>query len=127
MTNTSPIRTETTLLIINNGYSNFEEFLTLVAWAEQAIVTEGYEGIYQVAHFHPQYQFAHLSCDDIRNHTNRSPYPVLHLLREESIEKARKHYPNVEQIPSKNEEKLLNLTPTQFTTLWNILRPDSTD
>ncbi len=64
------------------------------------------EGIYQVASFHPDYQFAGTDPDAAENYTNRSPYPVLHLLREESLERAIAGYPGVEQIPERNIELL---------------------
>jgi hypothetical protein len=93
---------ETTMLILPNAVSFFEEYLVLVELAEQLLVSNGYEGVYQVASFHPLYQFAGTSADDAANYTNRSIYPMLHLLREESIEQALQRYPDPEQIPEKN-------------------------
>jgi hypothetical protein len=58
--------------------------------------------VYQVASFHPLYRFAGSANDDAANYTNRSPYPMLHLLREESIELALERFPNPEQIPERN-------------------------
>ncbi|MEI2747252.1 MAG: DUF1415 family protein [Ferruginibacter sp.] len=63
---------------------------------------EGYEGIFQLASFHPDYRFAGSKADDAANYTNRSPYPILHLLKEESIEKALEKFPDPEKIPDKN-------------------------
>ena len=62
----------------------------------------GYEGVYQLASFHPLYRFAGSKADDAANYTNRSVYPMLHLLREASIEKALQHYADPEQIPENN-------------------------
>lgn len=93
---------ETTLLIFPNAYEEFDEYLDLVSAAEKLLVISGYEGIYQVASFHPLYQFAGSPPDDAANYTNRSVYPMLHLLREESIEKALDNYPDSEQIPERN-------------------------
>ena len=70
--------------------------------AEKLLKRKGYEGVYQLASFHPHYRFAAASAGDAANYTNRSPYPMLHLLKEESIEKALQHYPNPEQIPERN-------------------------
>lgn len=61
-----------------------------------------YEGIYQVASFHPEYVFADSPMDDPANYTNRSPYPMLHILREASIAKAISHYTSPEKIPERN-------------------------
>jgi hypothetical protein len=93
---------ETSLLIFSKGFFSFDEYLVLLHEAERLLKRKGYEGIYQLASFHPNYRFAELSADDAANFTNRSPYPMLHLLREESIEKALEHYPDPEQIPERN-------------------------
>ncbi len=97
---------ETTLLIHPNvlqDFATYNQFLDLVdALLEQLEL----EGIYQVASFHPDYQFAGSDPDATRNYTNRSPYPVLHLLREESLERAIAGYPGVEEIPERNIELL---------------------
>lgn len=93
---------ETSFLIFSGSFQQFDEYLNLVSLAEKLLKKEGYEGIYQVASFHPLYRFADSTDDDAANYTNRSPYPMLHLLREESIEKALKHYNNPENIPECN-------------------------
>jgi len=93
---------ETTLLIFPNAFHSFDDYLDLVDLAEKLITKEGYEGIYQVASFHPLYRFLGTAADDAANYTNRSIYPMLHLLREESIEKALQRYPDPEQIPERN-------------------------
>ncbi len=93
---------ETTLLIFPSAFQSFDDYLNLVGLAENLISKKGYEGIYQVASFHPQYRFADSPADDAANYTNRSIYPMLHLLREESIEQALQRYPNPEQIPERN-------------------------
>lgn len=93
---------ETTLIIIPNGFDDFMEYLQLVEKSEGVIVNEDYEGVYQIASFHPQYLFAGADESDAANFTNRSPYPMLHLLREESLENALATFPNPESIPEKN-------------------------
>lgn len=93
---------ETTLLIFSDGFKNFEDYLELTALAEKLLKQENYEGVYQVASFHPQYIFAGSTASDAANYTNRSIYPMLHLLREEQVEKALAHYPHPERIPEKN-------------------------
>lgn len=94
---------ETALLIVPEGWDDFMVYLDLVEKTELLIEDQDYEGIYQVASFHPDYLFAGTSADDASNYTNRSPYPMLHLLREESIDKALEHYPgDPDEIPERN-------------------------
>jgi hypothetical protein len=96
--------TETTLLILPEGCTQFNDFLDLTAMAEQLLIDQGYEGVYQLASFHPDYCFAGEDENDPANYTNRSPYPMLHIIREASIEQALKTYPNPELIPERNIE-----------------------
>lgn len=93
---------ETTLLIFPNAFQSFDDFLDLVGHAEDILKQMGYEGIYQVASFHPLYRFADSANDDAANYTNRSVYPMLHLLREERIEQAIERYTDPEKIPERN-------------------------
>jgi len=93
---------ETTLLIFPDSVEDFYDYLDLLADAEDLLVEHDYEGIYQLASFHPLYQFAGTAPDDVTNKTNRSPYPIIQILREDSITKALKNYANPEQIPAKN-------------------------
>ena len=93
---------ETSLLILTEAYQDFDEYLDLVDLAEQLIEEEDYEGIYQVASFHPDYRFADAAPDDPANFTNRSIYPMLHLLREESIERVLENFRDPDSIPSNN-------------------------
>lgn len=94
--------TETTLLILPSGRENFTNYLALVDLAEAFIAANGYEGIYQVASFHPQYLFAGSNDEDPANYTNRSPYPMLHFLRESSVTKAVDTHPDIDAIPMDN-------------------------
>jgi hypothetical protein len=93
---------ETTLIIYPQAGADFEQFLDLLALAEALLVVQGYEGIYQLASFHPQYQFADTDTDDPANFTNRSPYPMLHLLREASLQRAIADYPAIDDVPQRN-------------------------
>ncbi|HMO39125.1 MAG TPA: DUF1415 domain-containing protein [Saprospiraceae bacterium] len=93
---------ETTLLIYPGAFQNFENYLEVFTLAEGLLELQGYEGVYQVAGFHPEYCFADAPADDPANYTNRSPYPMLHLLREESVTRAVASTPLVEQIPARN-------------------------
>jgi hypothetical protein len=93
---------ETTLIILTQSFKDFDEYLDLVDLADQLIETENYEGIYQVASFHPDYLFTASTNRDPSNFTNRSIYPMLHILREESIERALANFPNPDSISKKN-------------------------
>lgn len=93
---------ETTLLILPHAFREFKQYLHLLGLAEQLLKKKGYEGIYQVASFHPDYRFAQAPADDPANYTNRSVYPMLHLLREASIEAALKRYADPDSIPARN-------------------------
>ncbi|WP_043529992.1 DUF1415 domain-containing protein [Litchfieldella xinjiangensis] len=92
----------TTLLIVESGLEDFETYLDLLAVAEALLVDQGYEGIYQLASFHPEYRFAGAPDDDPANYTNRSPWPMLHLLREAELEQVLIQYPDPEAIPERN-------------------------
>jgi hypothetical protein len=93
---------ETSFLIMPNAVKQFSDYLTMVDVAEKLLRQKGYEGIYQLASFHPLYLFAGTDEHDAANFTNRSLYPMLHLLREESIEKALQNYQEPESIPERN-------------------------
>jgi uncharacterized protein len=93
---------ETSFLIFSSAFESFDDYLDFVNLAEDLLKKDGYEGIYQLASFHPQYRFADAPENDAANYTNRSVYPMLHLLRETSIDKALEHYKNPEQIPERN-------------------------
>jgi hypothetical protein len=95
---------ETTLLIYADAFAEFDDYLDFLEIAESLLVEQGYEGTYQLASFHPDYCFQGSDPDDAANYTNRSPYPMLHLLRETSIEQAVASYPNPENIPQRNIE-----------------------
>lgn len=95
-------KTETTLLIHPNVFTDFFDFNDFLASANGLIVDQGFEGIFQLASFHPNYQFAGVDENDASNYTNRSPYPMLHILREDSLSKAIDAYADVDLIPERN-------------------------
>lgn len=94
--------TETTLFIIPVGFEGFYDFLDLVELANDLLEMEDYEGVYQLANFHPDYCFAGEVQSDPSNYTNRSPYPTLHIIRETSMEQAINNHPDVDAIPERN-------------------------
>ncbi len=93
---------ETTLLILPKNFDDFDAYLDLVAISEELLLASNYEGEYQIASFHPNYLFAEAEMNDPANYTNRSLYPMLHLLREASVENAVETYPHAEEIPNIN-------------------------
>jgi len=93
---------ETSLLIFPDTFKNFNDYLDLVSVAEKLLKQYKYNGIYQLASFHPGYRFAGAPDNDAANYTNRSVYPMLHLLRESSIDKALEHFDDPEGIPERN-------------------------
>ncbi len=94
--------TSTTLIIVPSGLEEFLDYLDIIAAAEERLSGLGYEGTYQIASFHPDYVFADAEASDAGNLTNRSPYPTLHLIREEEMESALSTHPAPEKIPERN-------------------------
>jgi uncharacterized protein len=104
-----PAAVDTTLLIhpwVLNDFLDYNDFLEV---ADEMVDALDLTGVLQVASFHPQFQFAGTEPHDITNYTNRSPYPILHLLREASVDKAVAAFPEAEQIFEKNIETLRRL------------------
>ena len=93
---------ETTLLIHPDMLHEFHDYNQFLDLAEGLLHEMKLEGVFQIASFHPCYQFGGTEPDDVENYTNRSPYPILHLLREDSLEKAIADYRDVDQIPVNN-------------------------
>lgn len=104
-----PDEVDTTLLIHPNVLHDFLDYNDFLETAGLALEELNLVGIIQIASFHPQYQFEGTEPGDITNYTNRSPYPTLHLLREDSVTKAVDSYPAVNEIPENNIKTLKNL------------------
>ncbi len=100
---------ETSIIITPNALTCFEDYNQFSGLIDTLLQQFNLQGILQVAGFHPAYQFTDLEADDVRNYTNRSPYPMFHLIREESVEKARNSHIDTETIPEKNMSLLLEL------------------
>ena len=105
---TSKDHLETTVLILGEEI-NFQVYLNLVDNLNVLLQDLDLEGVFQIASFHPDYQFAGTDKDDITNCTNRSPYPLIHLLRESSVSEAIDNHPDVHAIPIRNQEKLIEM------------------
>jgi hypothetical protein len=113
-----PGRCETTLLIhpwVLNDFMEFNDFLEV---CDATIAELGLEGELQVASFHPQYRFAGTRAEDMGNYTNRSPFPMLHLLREASIERAIAAFPDTDGIYRRNIRTLRSLGHAGWKRLW---------
>ena len=104
-----PAQRETTLLMAPGQMADFLAFNDFLDAADAMLEELGLEGVLQVAPFHPRFQFAGTEEDDIGNATNRSPYPTLHLIREESIDRAVEAFPDAEEIFEGNIAKLEKL------------------
>lgn len=100
---------DTTLIILPHCLSDFLDFNDFLGHADRMLEELGLDGVLQIASFHPQFQFAGTDVHDVTNCTNRSPYPTLHLLREESIDRAVDAFPDAEAIFEKNMEVLESL------------------
>lgn len=98
--------TDTTLLIHPDVLGDFLDYNDFLAVAEEAIDGLGYAGTFQIASFHPQYRFAGTAAEDVGNRTNRSPYPMLQLLREASVTRALEGYPDAAGISRRNIETM---------------------
>ena len=106
-----PERLETTLLVHPQVFTDFADFNDFLGVAEDAVADLGLEGVIQVASFHPDYRFEGTTADDITNATNRSPHPMLHLIREDSIDRAVAAFPEAETIYEANMETMERLGP----------------
>ncbi|HXA36766.1 MAG TPA: DUF1415 domain-containing protein [Steroidobacteraceae bacterium] len=113
-----PLRRETTLLVHPWVLTDFIEYNDFLDVCEAAIVELGLEGEVQVASFHPRYQFAGTQSEDIENYTNRSPYPMLHLLLEASIDRAVAAVPDTDEIYRRNIRTLRELGHAGWQRLW---------
>jgi uncharacterized protein len=93
---------ETSLVILARGFEGFYDYLDLLDSANDVLFDNDYEGVYQLASFHPDYCFEDEAQDSPANFTNRSPYPTLHIIRESSMEQALASYHDPESIPLRN-------------------------
>jgi hypothetical protein len=109
---------ETTLLVHPRVLADFLDYNDFLELADAAVAAEGLEGEIQLASFHPQYQFAGTGPEDIENYSNRSPYPMLHLLREASIARVVAVFPDASQIFKRNIETLRRLGHDGWRRLW---------
>ena len=116
-----PEVTDTCVFVIPNMLSDFDSYLNYLALANMTVQQMGLEGEFQLASFHPKYQFEDTEPDDKENLTNTSPYPVIHIIREATVEKVLKLYPNPELIPENNINRVEALTDEEVNKLYPFL------
>lgn len=115
---------ETTLLVhpaVLNDFLDYNDFLDV---CDRLLEDMGAQGEFQIASFHPRYQFAGTHSDDAENYTNRSPYPLLHILRESSVTRAVEAHSDIDAIPDRNIARLNELGANQLKRLWDELHRD---
>jgi len=112
---------ETTLLIVPHFLHDFYEYNQFLEWVDRLLRRENWEGVIQVASFHPDYCFAGTEPEDAENLTNRAPYPTLHLIREDRLEEVLAKHPDSDQIPETNIAKMNQLSPKDKQRLFPYL------
>jgi hypothetical protein len=112
---------ETTLVIVPNHLQDFFDYNQFLNWATQLIKRNSWTGVYQLASFHPNYCFAGAEPNDAENLTNRAPYPILHIIREASLERALAYFADVEEVPEMNKARVKGLTEEEKQKLFPYL------
>ena len=105
---------DSTLLVHPNLLSDFAVFNEFLGMCEDILARLSLEGVFQIASFHPRYCFADADENDVGNYTNRSPYPMLHILREASVTEAVADHVDPAGIPQKNIQKLTTLSVAEM-------------
>ncbi|PSW16449.1 DUF1415 domain-containing protein [Photobacterium rosenbergii] len=113
---------ETTLVVTPHLFEDFGDYNQYLDLIDALIFQMGYQGTYQIASFHPDYCFHGTQPEDAENLTNRSPYPIFHLIREDSMEKVLKHYPDPEGIPERNIERVEGLSEEEVKKLFPFIK-----
>ncbi len=108
---------DTTLVVVPHLLKDYYDFNDFLIYTDALIEEMGLEGEIQIADFHPDYQFAGTQKEDIENYTNRSPYPIFHLLRESSIDRAVEQFPDAAEIFERNISKMQTLGIEKLKTL----------
>ena len=115
----SPLeQVETTVLVITDYLRAFEDYNDFLDLADALLVQQGWDGKLQIASFHPAYQFADAPAEDRSHWTNRAPWPLLHMLREESVEAALAQHPDPAAIPERNIRHLRTMEPARWAELF---------
>lgn len=115
----------TSVLVFQHALADFDDYLDFLGLAEALLEECGLEGVVQIASFHPDYCFEGVPEDDVANASNRSPYPMLHFIREAGLTRALAHYPDPETIPQRNIDRLRALGPEAIAGLQARIRADT--
>lgn len=113
---------ETTLLIYPEEWEHYEDYLLFADTMNQFLDETGWRGDIQLATFHPQYEFAGEEPGGPSHYTNRSPYPMLHLIREDIMEQAIRTFPDTEGIPDWNKKQMEQMGVDELEKMWNEYR-----
>jgi hypothetical protein len=108
-------------LIFPSDHSQFENFLIIDDMAEVLLEEYGYSKQLQVVLFHPEFRYADEDPNDPSNLTNKSPYPMVHVLRKKEVETAIGSYQNIEEIPERNKELLKGMHKNELTELYKLI------
>lgn len=114
----------TTLVVYPDALSVFSRYLDAADALRATLDDAGARGVLQVATFHPDYQFADAEPDAVENFTNRAPYPILHLLREDEVSDAVASHPDPESIPERNIARMRELGRETLTEIWEKFAPE---
>jgi uncharacterized protein len=113
---------ETTLIVAPRTLEHFADFNDFLGVADAIVRGLGYEGVFQIASFHPNYQFEGTRSTDVSNFTNRSPFPTLHILRESSVSRALVSMPDTQKIIDDNLARLDAMPAQQLAALFPYVR-----
>ncbi len=111
----------TGFLIFPEGFHDFSEFLYLESQLYELVEQIIGKGMYQTVAFHPEFMYADEETT-VTHYTNRSPYPMIHLLSEKDVEKAQMHHPDVDEIPVRNRKTLMSLEPTEIQNIEGLIK-----
>jgi hypothetical protein len=114
---------ETSIVIIRSHLMEFPDYCDFIELANSLLFELGLDGIFQIAGFHPEYQFAGTQAAAAENYTNRSPSPLLHILREDSVENAVENHPNAANIPAKNIERMNEIGAEKLREFFSKFHP----
>lgn len=109
---------DTLIIAVPQLLSTFDDYNRFLEQADQLLRRQGWRGVYQIASFHPHYRFEGSPADDVANYTNRSPYPLLHVLREDSVAAAVARHPDTEGIPDRNIQTMRALSTDDLRRLF---------
>lgn len=116
-----PETLETVVMVLTATLADFYDYNQFLDRVDEVIEAGDWSGIYQVASFHPDYQFGGTLPGDAENLTNRAPYPLLHIIREASLEAALDNYPDSDRIPENNIARVTALTEQERRQLFPYL------